>query len=53
MHNQMKDTQHKEKTAQNKSLNLFNAITKSVKPKNQNQAHNVKKEGTGRLNQMK
>ena len=42
-----------EKVARQEYLNQFNSVTQSVKPKNQNQEHNVKKEGIGRLNQMR
>lgn len=34
-----------------KSLNKFNSITEKVKPENQNQQHNVRKEGINRINQ--
>lgn len=34
-----------------KQENKFNSVTQSVKPHNQNQQHNVKQEGTARINQ--
>lgn len=33
------------------SLNKFNTITEKVKPENQNQQHNARKEGTEPTNQ--
>lgn len=41
----------REKERQRKAKERFNSITNSVKPENQNQEHNVKKEGTGKENQ--
>lgn len=35
------------------SLNKFNSITKKVTPENQNQTHNVKKEGIQPINQKR
>ena len=34
-------------------LERFNSVTRSVKPENQNQAHNVRKEGIGPINQKR
>lgn len=48
-----KNKNKEETIVQREELNQLNAVTQSVKPKNQNQAHNVKKEGIGRLNQMR
>jgi hypothetical protein len=42
------DKDKREKGRQKKSKEEFNSITNSVKPENQNQEHNVKKEGVGR-----
>lgn len=35
------------------NLNKFNSITQKVTPENQNQTHNVKKEGIQPINQKK
>jgi hypothetical protein len=40
----------REKGNQKKSQEKFNTVTSSVKPENQNQNHNVRKEGVGRQN---
>lgn len=42
-----------EQLAEQKELNEFNSITQSVKPKNQNQQHNVRREGIGPINQKR
>lgn len=39
--------------AENENLHKFNSITQKVKPENQNQTHNVKKEGLGPSNQLR
>lgn len=36
-----------------KSLNKFNSITEKNKPENQNQQHNVRKEGIAPINQKR
>lgn len=40
----------REKLHQKKSKEKFNSITNSVKPENQNQEHNVRREGIGPQN---
>ncbi|HHU74493.1 MAG TPA: hypothetical protein GXZ28_07745 [Clostridiales bacterium] len=40
----------REKERQKKEQEIFNSITNSVKPRNQNQEHNVREEGIGRKN---
>lgn len=40
--------EEREKQRQKKAKEKFNTITNSVKPENQNQTHNVRKEGVGR-----
>lgn len=35
------------------SLRKFNSITQKVKPENQNQEHNTRKEGIGPVNQKR
>lgn len=47
------DKQEKEKLEQQKNLNKFNAVTRKVKPENQNQEHNVRKEGIQPINQKR
>ena len=41
--------------AQNRQKNLdqYNSVTKSVKPENQNQTHNVREEGIAPVNQKR
>ena len=41
-----------EKQNQQKNLDKFNAITQKVKPENQNQSHNCRKEGLEPYSQM-
>ena len=41
------DKEKKEKLAQKKSNEMFNSITEKVKPENQNQTHNSRREGMG------
>ena len=38
------DKKEKEKQERQKNLNEFNSVTQKVKPENQNQEHNVRKE---------
>ncbi len=33
--------------------NKFNSVTQKRKPENQNQEHNVRKEGIGKMNQLR
>ncbi|NLL00090.1 MAG: hypothetical protein GX271_05435 [Clostridiales bacterium] len=47
------DKDKKEKSRQKKFQEEFNSITNSVKPENQNQEHNVRREGIGPQNQRK
>lgn len=48
MNKKEKECLHKQE-----NLNQFNSITQKVTPENQNQTHNVKKEGTQPINQKK
>lgn len=41
------DKDKQEKLAQKKSNEIFNSITEKVKPENQNQTHNSRREGLG------
>lgn len=42
-----------ERLEQQKNHNEFNSITQKVKPENQNQEHNVRKEGINPINQKR
>lgn len=44
------DKDKREKGRQKKSQEKYNSITNSVKPENQNQEHNVREEGIGKIN---
>ena len=41
------DKEKKETLGQKKSNEMFNSITEKVKPENQNQTHNSRREGMG------
>ncbi len=43
----------REKLQQKKSKEKFNSVTGSTKPENQNQEHNVRREGLGKQNQFR
>lgn len=47
------DKKEKEQQERQKNLNEFNNVTQKVKPENQNQTHNVRKEGIGPINQKR
>lgn len=47
------DKKEKEQMEREENLAKFNSVTKKVKPENQNQTHNVCKEGIGPINQKK
>lgn len=47
------ESENQEKLQQKREQEQFNSVTKSVKPKNQNQQHNVRREGIGRQNNLK
>lgn len=47
------DKKEKEQQERQKNLNEFNSVTQKVKPENQNQEHNVRKEGVGPVNQKR
>ena len=49
----MMNKQEQEKINQQKNLNKFNTVTQKVKPENQNQEHNVRKEGIQPINQKR
>lgn len=47
------DKKEKEQRERQKNLNEFNSVTRKVKPENQNQTHNVRKEGIAPINQKR
>ena len=47
------DKKEQEQYHRQESLNKFNSITQKEKPENQNQEHNVRKEGIGPVNQKR
>lgn len=42
-----------EKLNETESLHKFNSVTQNVKPENQNQEHNTRKEGIAPINQKR
>ncbi len=42
-----------EEQSQQKNLDKYNSVTRSVKPENQNQTHNVREEGIKPINQKR
>lgn len=47
------DRKEQEEIGRQKNLNKFNSVTQKVTPENQNQTHNVRKEGTCPINQKR
>lgn len=47
------DKEAQEKLQEQKNHNEFNSITQKTKPENQNQTHNVRKEGIQPINQKR
>lgn len=47
------DNKEKERQERQKNLNEFNSITQKVKPENQNQTYNVRREEIGPINQKR
>lgn len=47
------DKKQREQINEQKSLNKFNSITQKAKPENQNQQHNVRREGINPINQKR
>ena len=47
------DKKEQEKIKRQENLNEFNSVTQKVKPENQNQAYNVRKEGIQPINQKR
>lgn len=52
-HRWKQDKKDKEAIERKKNLEEFNTVTKSVKPENQNQTHNARKEGINPINQKR
>lgn len=46
-------SEEKERLERQKNLDKFNSVTQKVKPENQNQTHNVRKEGIAPMNQKR
>ncbi len=51
--NEIENKKEREKKHQKKSQEKFNSVTNSVKPVNQNQEHNVRKEDIGQKNNFR
>lgn len=49
----MMDKKEEEKLERKKFNEKFNSVTNKVKPENQNQTHNVRKEGIAPINQKR
>lgn len=47
------DKKEQERLNQKKANEEFNSVTQKVNPENQNQTHNVKREGTAAINQKR
>ena len=45
--------QEQKREDKQKNLNKFTSVTQKVKPENQNQTHNVRKEGIAPINQKR
>lgn len=50
---EQKNDKKSQQADEQKFLNKFNSVTEKTKPENQNQQHNVKKEGTTPINQKR
>lgn len=53
MSDNMLNKKQQEKLNEQNSLDKYNSITEKVKPENQNQQHNVRKEGLTPINQKR
>lgn len=49
----IKNEKQQEKLEEQRNFDKFNSVTQKKKPENQNQEHNVRKEGIGKINQLK
>lgn len=47
------NNKEKERRERQENLNKFNSVTQKVKTENQNQTHNVRKEGIAPINQKR
>lgn len=52
-HRRNRNQKGKEAEHRQENLDKYNSITKSVKPENQNQTHNVREEGIKPINQKR
>ncbi|MBQ7955073.1 MAG: hypothetical protein IJ282_04935 [Lachnospiraceae bacterium] len=48
-----RNAKKQEQINEQRSLNKFNSVTEKHKPENQNQQHNVRREGIGPINQKR
>ncbi len=53
MSDNMLNKKQQEKLNEQSSLDKYNSITEKVKPENQNQQHNVRREGLNPINQKR
>ena len=53
MSREINDKKKQMEIEEQRSLDKFNSITEKDKPENQNQQHNVRKEGIGPVNQKR
>lgn len=51
--NKQNNMREQEQLNEQKALNKFNSVTEKSKPENQNQQHNVRKEGISPINQKR
>lgn len=49
----IKNEKQQEKLEEQRNYDKFNSVTQKKKPENQNQEHNVRKEGIGKMNQLR
>lgn len=53
MEKSINNKKEQEYVEEQKNMNKFNSITRKKKPENQNQEHNVRQEGIGKINQLR
>lgn len=49
----LESNERQETLEEQKNHNKFNSVTQKKTPENQNQEHNVRKEGIGKMNQLR
>ena len=47
------DKKEEQREQRQENQNKFNSVTQKAKPENQNQTHNVRKEGISKINQKR